>query len=107
MALGSAGEIHALYAPYAPDPLVYAYHDGCTWSTQSIAGESGGIVGIALDAAGRPHIAYGKAGAAGEILVRAPGALTLIVGHGLPVSDYLYPCDGCRAGGKTDRAPPT
>ena len=69
MALGSGGEIHAVYAT---DPFVYAYYDGCTWSTQPIAGVSGAVVGIALDAAGRPHIAYGKAGVAGEIWYAHP-----------------------------------
>ncbi len=56
MALGSAGEIHA---PYGNGPLLYAYYDNCRWSTQTIS-DSGTVVGIALDAGARPHIAYEK-----------------------------------------------
>ena len=55
MALGSAGEIHAVY----DGDLLHAYYDNCNWSTQTI-GDTGTVVGIALDAGARPHIAYEK-----------------------------------------------
>ncbi len=57
MVLGSAGEIHLAYDSDLP---TYAYYDGCNWSTQSVTGASRGLVGMAVDASGRPHIAYHK-----------------------------------------------
>ena len=40
--------------------VVYAYYDGCTWTTQTVDPDimQGGYPSIAVDAAGNPHISY-------------------------------------------------
>jgi hypothetical protein len=57
MVLGSGGEIHLAYDS---EPPTYAYYDGCSWSTQLVTGASRGLVGMAVDASGRPHMAFHK-----------------------------------------------
>ncbi len=59
VAFGSAGEIHVVLAG-SQLGVVYGYYDGCNWSTQTVDTDptQGGFPGIALDAAGDPHISY-------------------------------------------------
>ncbi len=59
IAFGSGGEIHMVLAGFALG-VVYAYYDGCTWTTQTVDPDimQGGYPSIAVDAAGNPHISY-------------------------------------------------
>jgi hypothetical protein len=54
------GDLHLAYiAGYPPDPttLVYGYSDGCQWTFQTVTSLASSP-SIAVDAAGRPHIAF-------------------------------------------------
>ena len=59
--LGPAGTLHVSYV--AGGVLTYARYDGAAWVTATVdgAGPSGENTALAVDAAGRPHIAYCKA----------------------------------------------
>jgi hypothetical protein len=59
IAFGSGGEIHMVLAGFVLGVL-YAYYDGCTWTTQPVDTDitQGGYPSIAVDAAGNPHISY-------------------------------------------------
>jgi len=65
LALDAAGRPHISYCTnfyprYLCDDLRYASYDGTTWVTTTVdsAGWTGGNTSLALDAQGRPHIAY-------------------------------------------------
>jgi hypothetical protein len=59
VAFGAGGEIHVVLAGRSLGVL-YGYYDGCNWSTQTVDQDpsQGGHPGIAIDAAGDPHISY-------------------------------------------------
>jgi hypothetical protein len=65
LAVDADGHPHISYCQgYYPDPdrrdLKYAYHDGSRWHITAVdqSGSAGSHTSIALDAQGRPHIAY-------------------------------------------------
>jgi hypothetical protein len=66
VAFGTAGQIHVVYGASGLGVL-YAYFDGCTWSTAVVDSDvtQGGYAAIALDATGQPQIAYGPAVSSG------------------------------------------
>ncbi len=61
LAVDAQGRPHIAYAPGFPhSDLRYAYYDGSSWITETVAdvGLMGGYPSLALDSAGRPHISY-------------------------------------------------
>lgn len=69
IALGSGGEIHAAYDG---NPVLYAYYDGCSWTTQPMGDAAGRVTGIVLDAAARPHVAFEKTATTIELWYASP-----------------------------------
>jgi hypothetical protein len=59
VALGPHGEIHLVFGGWTSGVL-YAYFDGCTWTSQVVDTDKtvGGDPAIAVDSSGRPHISY-------------------------------------------------
>jgi hypothetical protein len=59
VAMGKGGQIHVVVDAVAGRGMLYGYFDGCTWSTQVVDTTMEEVQpAIALDAAGKPHIAF-------------------------------------------------
>lgn len=60
LALDQEGHPHISYYD-SPNRLKYAFHDGRSWTSESVEGDDAGRYNsLALDSAGRPHISYHK-----------------------------------------------
>ena len=59
VAFGAGGEVHLAYVDFIQG-VMYAYFDGCSWSTQVVDSDTtvGDQLQIALDSAGAPHFSY-------------------------------------------------
>ncbi len=63
LAVDAQGTVHAVYFDAAESDLMYARNDGGGWTIERIyeSGDAGRFASLALDADGRPHVAFFQA----------------------------------------------